>query len=48
MGITALIACGGLAVQVAQAQQPGIKRANLQRHDLNAPSYKVLPFARPL
>src|SRR5262249_8617235 len=31
-----------LALQVAQAQAPGIKRTDLQRHDLSAPGREVI------
>ena len=32
----------GLALQVARAQQPGVKRTDLQRHDLSAPGREVV------
>jgi quercetin dioxygenase-like cupin family protein len=35
MAAVALIVGSGLALQVAQAQQPGIRRSELQRHDLS-------------
>ena len=37
MAITALIVASALTPQVAQAQQAGIMRTDLQRHDLSAP-----------
>jgi quercetin dioxygenase-like cupin family protein len=37
-----LIVGSGLAPDVAQAQQPGTKRTDLQRHDLSAPGREVL------
>ena len=42
MAITVLIAGGGLALHVAQAQQTGSKRTDLQRHDLSAPGREVI------
>jgi quercetin dioxygenase-like cupin family protein len=38
----ALTAAGGWAVHVAQAQQAGTKRTDLQRHDLSAPGREVV------
>jgi quercetin dioxygenase-like cupin family protein len=38
----ALIVGGGLALHVAQAQQAGIKRTDLQRHDLSAPGREAI------
>ena len=35
--ITVLMAVSGLVMHVAQAQQPGTKRTDLQRHDLSIP-----------
>ena len=35
MSVAALIVASGLALHVAQAQQPGVKRTDLQRHDLS-------------
>ena len=32
----------GLALHAARAQQPGIKRTDLQRHDLSAPGREVV------
>jgi quercetin dioxygenase-like cupin family protein len=37
-----LIAIGGLALNVAQSQQPGIKRTDLLRHDLGVPGREVV------
>jgi quercetin dioxygenase-like cupin family protein len=37
-----LIVGSGLALYVARAQQPGIKRTDLQRHDLSAPGREVI------
>jgi quercetin dioxygenase-like cupin family protein len=42
MAAVALIVGSGLALQVAQAQQPGIRRSELQRHDLSAPGREVV------
>jgi quercetin dioxygenase-like cupin family protein len=42
MAVAALIAAGGLALHAAQAQQPGIKRTDLQRHDLSVPGREVI------
>jgi quercetin dioxygenase-like cupin family protein len=38
----ALIAATGLALQVAQAQQVGARRIDLQRHDLSVPGREVI------
>jgi quercetin dioxygenase-like cupin family protein len=38
----ALIVGSGLPLVVAQAQQAGIKRTDLQRHDLSAPGREVI------
>ena len=35
IAVAALIAAGGLALHVARAQQPGVTRNDLQRHDLS-------------
>ena len=40
--VAALIAASGLALHVARAQQPGIKRTDLQRHDLGVPGREVV------
>ena len=37
-----LIVGSSLALHVAQAQQPGIKRTDLQRHDLGIPGREVV------
>ena len=40
--VLALILAIGLAPQVGQAQQPGITRTDLQRHDLSVPGREVV------
>ena len=42
MPVMALIVGSGLAMQVAPAQQPRVKRTDLQRHDLGAPGREVI------
>jgi quercetin dioxygenase-like cupin family protein len=42
IAVAALIAAGGLALHLARAQQPGIKRTDLQRHDLSVPGREVV------
>ena len=42
MAVAVLIVGSGLALHVARAQQPGIKRADLQRHDLGVPGREVV------
>jgi quercetin dioxygenase-like cupin family protein len=42
IAVVALIAGGGLALYVAQAQQTGIRRTELQRHDLGVPGREVI------
>src|SRR6476619_1458540 len=42
IAVAALITAGGLALHVARAQQPGIKRTDLQRHDLSVPGREVV------
>jgi quercetin dioxygenase-like cupin family protein len=42
MGVAMLIGGSGVAPDVAQAQQPGTKRTDLQRHDLSAPGREVV------
>jgi quercetin dioxygenase-like cupin family protein len=37
-----LLVGSGLALHVAHAQQPGIKRTDLQRHDLGVPGREVV------
>jgi quercetin dioxygenase-like cupin family protein len=42
MAVAVLIVGSGLALHVARAQQPGIKRTDLQRHDLGVPGREVV------
>jgi quercetin dioxygenase-like cupin family protein len=42
MAVAVLIAGSGLALQAARSQQPGIKRIDLQRHDLSVPGREVV------
>lgn len=42
IALAVLIGGGGLALLVARAQQPGVTRTNLQRHDLSAPGREVV------
>jgi len=42
LAIAALVATTGLALHVAQAQQVGARRIDLQRHDLSAPGREVI------
>ena len=42
MAVALLIAASGSAPDLARAQQPGIKRTDLQRHDLSAPGREVI------
>ena len=42
MAVVALIVGSGLALHVAQSQQPGIKRTDLQQHDLSVPGREVV------
>ena len=42
MAVAALIVASGLTLYVARAQQPGIKRTDLQRHDLSFPGREVI------
>ena len=42
MGVAMLIVGSALAPDAAQAQQPGTKRTDLQRHDLSAPGREVI------
>ena len=42
MAIAALIATTGLALHVAQAQQVGARRIDLQRHDLSVTGREVV------
>ena len=40
--VTALMAGSGLALYAAWAQQPGVTRTDLQRHDLSVPGREVV------
>jgi quercetin dioxygenase-like cupin family protein len=40
--VAVLIVASGFALHVALAQQPGIKRTDLQRHDLSAPGREAV------
>ena len=42
MAIAVLIVGSGVALHVARSQQPGIKRTELQRHDLGVPGREVV------
>ena len=42
MAVVALIVVGALPRHVAQAQQPGVRRTDLQRHDLSVPGHEVI------
>jgi quercetin dioxygenase-like cupin family protein len=42
MAIAALIAGGALTLRAAQAQQAGVKRTDLQRHDLSVPGHEAV------
>jgi len=42
MALTALLVGGGLTLHAARAQQPGIRRTDLQRHDLGVPGREVV------
>jgi quercetin dioxygenase-like cupin family protein len=42
LAATVLIVAAGLALHLAQAQQPGTRRTDLQRHDLSAPGREVI------
>ena len=42
MTIAAVIVASGLVLHVAPAQQPGVKRTDLQRHDLSVPGREVI------
>src|SRR4051812_22210950 len=42
MGVAMLIGGGAVASDMAQAQQPGSRRTDLQRHDLSAPGREVV------
>jgi quercetin dioxygenase-like cupin family protein len=40
--VAMLIAASGLAIHLAQGQQPGTKRTDLQRHDLSVPGREAI------
>ena len=42
VAVAVLFAGNGLALDMAQAQQPGVKRTDLQQHDLNVPGREVV------
>jgi quercetin dioxygenase-like cupin family protein len=42
MAVAVLIVISGLALHVAQAQQSGITRTDVQRHDLGVPGREVI------
>jgi quercetin dioxygenase-like cupin family protein len=42
LAMAALLAAGVLAAPTAQAQQPGVTRTDLQRHDLSAPGREAI------
>jgi quercetin dioxygenase-like cupin family protein len=42
LAVAVLIVVSGLALHVAQAQFPGVKRTDLMRHDLSAPGREVV------
>ena len=42
MAVAALIVGGGLALNVAQSQQPGVTRTDLLRHDLSVSGREVI------
>ena len=42
LALAVLIVASGLALYAAQAQQAGIKRTDLQRHDLSVPGREVI------
>jgi quercetin dioxygenase-like cupin family protein len=42
MALAVLIVASGLVLHVAPAQQPGVKRTDLQRHDLSVPGREVI------
>ena len=42
IALAVLVVGSGLALHVALAQQPGIKRTDLQRHDLSVPGREVV------
>jgi len=42
VAVAVLLAASGVALQVAQAQQVGSRRTDLQRHDLSIPGREVI------
>ena len=42
IAVAALVVATGFALSAARAQQPGIKRTDLQRHDLSIPGREVV------
>lgn len=42
IAIATLLEASGIALHMAPAQQPGIKRTDLQRHDLSVPGREVI------
>ena len=42
IAVAVLIVGGGLALDTAQSQQPGVKRTDLLRHDLGVPGREVV------
>jgi quercetin dioxygenase-like cupin family protein len=42
IAVAVLIVGSGLALHVARARQPGLKRTDLQRHDLSVPGREVI------
>jgi quercetin dioxygenase-like cupin family protein len=42
IAVAVLIVGSGLALYVAQAQQAGVKRTDLQKHDLSIPGHEVV------
>jgi quercetin dioxygenase-like cupin family protein len=42
VAVAVLFAGSGLAPHMAQAQQPGLKRTDLQQHDLSVPGREVV------
>ena len=42
LAVAVLILASGLALYVARAQQPGVRRTELQRHDLGVPGREVI------
>ncbi|GAB3371451.1 cupin domain-containing protein [Lysobacter rhizosphaerae] len=42
IAVTTLVVASGLAVNAASAQQQGVKRTELQRHDLSAPGREMI------